>query len=164
MVVISRFPQVLVLFLACLALAACGDTTSSATTLAATTPEERAYITAMTDQNTRFTQTLGNLSPQVARPQFADEEWRQATTANIVTIEQIIKEADALTAPPSLVPVDDEYQGAMSYFATAMRKMSKGIDLQDANTLDSAQRDLERGQLAMKEATRLLQEFNATHQ
>jgi hypothetical protein len=159
-----RLPHVLVLFLACLALAACGDAAPAAAPLTATTPAERAYITAMTDQSTRFTQVFGNLSPQLQRPRLTSEEWRQATAGYITDIQQIVQEADALTAPPSLVPVDTEYKGAMGFFAVAMRKLIKGLDTQSASTLDSAQLDLERGHLALKEANQLLQQFNATHQ
>jgi hypothetical protein len=134
------------------------------------TAAEQAYILALGDQTTRFSQQLSDLSEEMTNADLASEDWILRTTVTVISMNAIIDEAQHLDAPASLGVLDASYQKAMAHFRKSTTALTQGITAaQNGQTstatplLTQASAELTAGSTEISTTGQLLNDFIAIH-
>jgi len=100
--------------------------------------------------------TLASLGGLLQSPRLNDDEWRSAVAIQLIKLETLKEEAEAIEVPQKYTEVHGYYLLAMDEFAEVTRQLPKAIDDLDETLLETAMIHLDQGNKYVQQATQLL--------
>lgn len=114
------------------------------------------YVLSLADEFEIFS----NLNSQVAQDPYVlyDETWTYDMALNLLLIEELINEVQALDAPESMQEINEHLQYAMDEYEYAITNYPTAVDNFDMALLDSCIIAMNNGNEHIAEVNRLLEE------
>lgn len=133
------------------------------TSVPALTASEQLYAATIADHSARVGEAFGEFSNLMSEPKLGDDEWTIRVAVQLVTIKALYDEAMEIDPPSSMAAIHYKYVQAMNHYDTATDLIVKGIDTLNSDLINDAVDEINLGNQLIREATRLTNEFVASH-
>jgi len=120
--------------------------------------KEKEYISTLTTHSQEVGTTLTKLGELLQSPRIGQDDWTIAVVSQIVTLDNLTKEANGFPVPDTFKDVHGYYLLAMDEFAEVAKQLPKAIDNLDSSMMETVAIHMNQGLSYIEKATKLLNE------